>query len=87
MSRFRELIFDQMTDVISGRHRPNYVPYPRWYALLLEYFGTGYVGKEEDDFPVVYSSHKLFSTEPAATDPHITKGMDKWIKNPYEANR
>ena len=76
-----------MTEVISGRSRPPYVPYPRWYALILQYFGTGYVGEPEDDFPIVFSSYKLFSTEPTADDPHITKGMGKWITNPYEAER
>ena len=76
-----------MTEVISGRTRPNYVLYPRWYALILSYFGTEYEGAPEDDFPIIYSSHKPFSTEPAATDPHITKGMDKWISRPYEAER
>ena len=79
------LIFSQMAESIKGKNRPAHVTFPRFFALVLEHIGNGYIGAEEDKIAVPTSSSKLINEDFHADDLGLSDKMNEWLAVPYEA--
>ena len=83
---YAKLIFDHLVDLISGPRRSNYVPFPRWIALVLEYFHQGYNINSGPECDVPTLSSRIIQDLPGPDDVYMTQKMFDWIENPYEAD-
>lgn len=73
-------------EIIRGNKRSTHVPYPRWFALVLQYVGIGYGDDQAVDWIHSFTSSKLFNHDPD-NDWNITKGMQKWVNTQYKRKK
>ncbi|CAI9279422.1 unnamed protein product [Lactuca saligna] len=71
-----------MIDGITGNKKPVYVPYPRWFGLML-YHEEGNVGSHGIIIPIAALSSKIIYVTPPEDVFLITKKMKKLIEKPY----
>ena len=70
-------------ELISATRRSNYVPFPRWIDLVLEYFHQGYNINSGPEHSVPLLSSRIIQDVPGPNDAFMTQKMLDWIDNPY----
>ena len=85
-TNYAQLFFDQLMDMISATRRSNYVPFPRWIALILENFNQGYNINSGPEHQFSLLSPRIIQGVPQPDDVYMTEKMLDWINNPYTAD-
>lgn len=63
--------------------RKNYVPYSRFFALLLAHVGMGYNINHGTSIPTPVLSSVIINVDHVDRHPHLSDPMMDWIENTY----
>lgn len=83
MLGFGQLVFDQLVKCITGNKKTTYVPYPRWFALIMDCTGVGYNVNYGVSIPIHGLSSKIINAGSNDGDMHLTQNMVNWVENLY----
>ena len=80
---YARLFFDHFVHIISGTKCSNYVPYPRWLALVFDIFYQGYTINCGPERQVPLLSSRIIQGLPSPDDVYMTETMLNYIAHPF----